>query len=120
MCMDPIIKLEGIWKLFGKVIALEAISLQLYPGEVHCLLGDNGAGKSTLIKILSGVHSQTRGRFLFEGKTIVLITHEPDIAQYAKRVVHVKDGVIQVDEQNNQKRVNTRGIEAPVAPVAAG
>jgi simple sugar transport system ATP-binding protein len=70
--MDPIIKLEGIWKLFGKVIALEAISLQLYPGEVHCLLGDNGAGKSTLIKILSGVHSQTRGRFLFEGKTIVL------------------------------------------------
>src|ERR1700739_3913603 len=70
--MDPIIKLDGISKQFGKVNALEDISLQLYPGEVHCLLGDNGAGKSTLIKILSGVHSQTRGRFLFEGKTIVL------------------------------------------------
>jgi len=70
--MDPIIKLEGIWKRFGKVIALEDISFQLYPGEVHCLLGDNGAGKSTLIKILSGVHRQTRGQFLFEGKTIDL------------------------------------------------
>ena len=53
-----------------------------------------------------------------EGKTVVLITHEPDIAQYAKRIVHVKDGLIQVDEQNRQKRVNVRGIEAPAAPVA--
>jgi simple sugar transport system ATP-binding protein len=66
--MDPIIKLEGISKQFGKVNALEDISFQLYPGEVHCLLGDNGAGKSTLIKILSGVHRPTRGEFLFEGK----------------------------------------------------
>jgi simple sugar transport system ATP-binding protein len=67
--MDPIIKLDGISKQFGKVNALEDISFQLYPGEVHCLLGDNGAGKSTLIKILSGVHRPSRGEFLFEGKT---------------------------------------------------
>lgn len=66
--MDPIIKLNGIAKQFGKVNALEDISFELYPGEVHCLLGDNGAGKSTLIKILSGVHRPTRGQFLFEGK----------------------------------------------------
>lgn len=66
--MDPIIKLDGISKQFGKVNALEDISFELYPGEVHCLLGDNGAGKSTLIKILSGVHRPTRGQFLFEGK----------------------------------------------------
>jgi simple sugar transport system ATP-binding protein len=70
--MDPIIKLEGISKQFGKVNALENISFELYPGEVHCLLGDNGAGKSTLIKILSGVHRPTRGQFLFEGKPVQL------------------------------------------------
>jgi simple sugar transport system ATP-binding protein len=70
--MDPIIKLEGISKQFGKVNALEDISFELYPGEVHCLLGDNGAGKSTLIKILSGVHRPTRGEFLFEGKPVQL------------------------------------------------
>ena len=39
-----------------------------------------------------------------DGKTVVLITHEPDIAQYAKRIVHVRDGVIQDDERSKQKR----------------
>jgi putative ABC transport system ATP-binding protein len=40
-----------------------------------------------------------------EGKTVVLITHEPDIAQHAKRIVHVRDGKIQQDERNEQQRV---------------
>ena len=51
-----------------------------------------------------------------DGKTVVLITHEPDIAQHAKRVVTVRDGLIQNDEVINQLRVQRRGIEAPVAP----
>jgi simple sugar transport system ATP-binding protein len=68
--MDPIIELKAISKQFGKVIALDDISFQLYPGDVHCLLGDNGAGKSTLIKILSGVHSPSRGEFFFEKRPV--------------------------------------------------
>ena len=52
-----------------------------------------------------------------DGKTVVLITHEPDIAQHAKRIVHVKDGLIQQDERIAQHRVERAGIEAPVAPV---
>jgi putative ABC transport system ATP-binding protein len=55
-----------------------------------------------------------------DGKTVVLITHEPDIAQYAKRIVSVRDGRIQHDDRIAQKRVDVRGIEAPVAPVAIG
>ena len=51
------------------------------------------------------------------GKTIVLITHEQDIAQHAKRVVHVRDGLIQQDERIAQHRVERQGIAAPVAPV---
>src|SRR4029077_4183737 len=53
------------------------------------------------------------------GKTVVLITHEPDIAQYAKRVVHVRDGRIQQDERVDQRRVRTQGIAPPVPVVAA-
>ena len=54
-----------------------------------------------------------------EGKTIVLITHEPDIAQHAKRIVTVRDGLIQHDERIAQNRVERLGIAAPVAPVVS-
>ena len=49
-----------------------------------------------------------------EGKTVVLITHEPDIAQHAKRIVHVRDGRIQKDERIQQRRVQVSGIVPPV------
>jgi simple sugar transport system ATP-binding protein len=64
----PIIEMRDIEKHFGSVIALAGVSLSLYPGECHCLLGDNGAGKSTFIKTMSGVHKPTRGEILFEGR----------------------------------------------------
>jgi putative ABC transport system ATP-binding protein len=53
-----------------------------------------------------------------DGKTVVLITHEPDIAQHAKRVVTVRDGRIQGDERVNQLRVQVKGIAPPVAAEA--
>src|SRR5215831_6362744 len=68
--MAAIIELKDVTKSFGRVNALCGISVKIDGGEVMCLLGDNGAGKSTLIKILSGVHQPTRGRFLFEGREV--------------------------------------------------
>ena len=67
---EPIIEVRGVTKLFGSVIALSDVSLQVHPGEVPCLLGDNGAGKSTLIKILCGAHKPTEGEYLFEGEPV--------------------------------------------------
>ncbi|MEN0002387.1 MAG: ATP-binding cassette domain-containing protein [Pseudomonadota bacterium] len=64
----PIIQMKNIEKHFGSVIALAGVSVDVYPGECHCLLGDNGAGKSTFIKTMSGVHKPTAGEILFEGK----------------------------------------------------
>lgn len=66
----PLIELKDIHKRFGSVIALAGVSFDLYPGEVHCLLGDNGAGKSTFIKIMSGVHKPTQGEMHMDGKKI--------------------------------------------------
>ena len=65
---NPIIQVEGLVKRFGTFTALNGIALDVYPGEVHALLGDNGAGKSTLIKILSGVHEPNAGEIRIEGK----------------------------------------------------
>src|SRR5919206_796534 len=66
----PLMEVENISKYFGSVIALKDISMKVDAGQVMCLLGDNGAGKSTLIKILSGVHQPSEGRYLFEGKEV--------------------------------------------------
>jgi len=54
-------------KSYGATVALEDVSLQLVPGQIHALLGENGAGKSTLVKILSGVTRANRGAMQIEG-----------------------------------------------------
>ncbi len=66
----PAMELSGVSVNFGSVKALQDIDIKVYPGEVHCLLGDNGAGKSTLIKVLSGVHRPSRGQILVDGRPV--------------------------------------------------
>ena len=66
----PIIQMKNIAKHFGSVIALAGVSVDVYPGECHCLLGDNGAGKSTFIKTMSGVHKPTSGAIEFENQAM--------------------------------------------------
>ncbi len=65
---EPYMRVENIVKKFGPFIALNGVNLEVYPGEVHALLGDNGAGKSTLIKTLAGVHAPTSGQIYIEGQ----------------------------------------------------
>jgi simple sugar transport system ATP-binding protein len=71
---EAILEMRNISKLFGSIIALQDVSVQIFRGEVTCVLGDNGAGKSTLIKMLSGVHRPTSGEYLFEGKRVLFHT----------------------------------------------
>jgi ribose transport system ATP-binding protein len=66
----PLVRVAGIAKSFGGVRALRGVNFEVFPGEVHALLGENGAGKSTLIKILSGVHSYDEGAIEIEGKKV--------------------------------------------------
>lgn len=66
----PVIEARGVSKYFGAVTALEHVDLTIMPGEVLGVVGDNGAGKSTLMKILSGLHPQSNGDLLVEGRTV--------------------------------------------------
>jgi ribose transport system ATP-binding protein len=64
--------LEEITKQFGGVVANDRVSLKLYGGQIHGLLGENGSGKSTLIKTLCGAHQPDGGRILRCGQPVVL------------------------------------------------
>ncbi|MCI9296287.1 MAG: sugar ABC transporter ATP-binding protein [Lachnospiraceae bacterium] len=63
-----------IRKYFAGVKALDGVTLEIKPGEIHCLAGENGCGKSTLIKIISGVYQRDSGTIEFEGKELQKIT----------------------------------------------
>jgi ribose transport system ATP-binding protein len=62
MFPKKLLEMRRIEKNFSGVKALEKVDFDLYPGEVHCLVGENGAGKSTLIKIISGVYKPDFGQ----------------------------------------------------------
>ena len=70
--VSPLLELHQIRRTFPGVVALERVSFQLLPGEVHALVGENGAGKSTLINILSGVLQPDEGQIELLGSPIVL------------------------------------------------
>ena len=75
----PTLEMQQISKRFGSTQALENVSLTLYPGEIHALLGENGAGKSTLIKIMTGVYQPDTGEIRLDGRPIRV--HNPVDAQ---------------------------------------
>ncbi len=62
--------IEGIGKRFPGVVALDDVSFEASPGEIHALMGENGAGKSTLIKIVTGVHPFDSGRMKIDGQDV--------------------------------------------------
>ena len=68
---EPILRVAHISKAFGGVRALVDASLDLYPGEIHALLGENGAGKSTLLKALAGVHQIDSGEITLNGEEFI-------------------------------------------------
>ena len=70
----PALSLKGIRKVFPGVVALDNVSIDFYPGEVHALIGENGAGKSTFIKTITGAHAPDGGTITVDGETYKAMT----------------------------------------------
>lgn len=70
----PLLKLTGIGKRFGGVVALHGVEFELRPGEVHAIVGENGAGKSTLIRIITGALNADAGSIEIAGEPVAELT----------------------------------------------
>jgi rhamnose transport system ATP-binding protein len=68
----PVFELRHVSKSFAMTAALSDMSLEIFRGEVHAIVGENGAGKSTLIKIMTGVYQPDSGEIICEGAPIHL------------------------------------------------
>ena len=67
---EPVLEMRHVFKRFDMTQALDDVSLDIYPGEIHALVGENGAGKSTLIKIITGIYRPDLGELLLDGQPV--------------------------------------------------
>jgi branched-chain amino acid transport system ATP-binding protein len=63
----PVLRLEGLGKSYGSLVAVDAVDLEVTAGARHALIGPNGAGKTTLFDMVGGRTRPTRGRIVFAG-----------------------------------------------------
>ena len=75
--MNPqalLLDLQSLTKRFGAVLANDAVSLTVQPGEIHALIGENGAGKSTLVKMIYGVLRPDSGAMIWQGRDVTVVS----------------------------------------------
>ena len=76
----PVVSLKGVTKRFGKVVANDGISLDIYPGRIKALLGENGAGKSTMMSMLAGRYQPDEGTIEVDGVPVKFSSSKDAIA----------------------------------------
>src|SRR5215203_6144951 len=123
----PVLEMVHVSKRFGATQALEEVSLTLYPGEIHALLGENGAGKSTLIKIMTGVQQQDSGEVLIDGNPVRVNSSQDAqrlgvAAMYQEPMIFPDLSVAEnifIGHRNRGKLVDRRRMEREAAEVLA-
>src|SRR6201997_5319318 len=68
----PLLQTIGLTKRYGTFLANDAIDIDVWPQQIHALLGENGAGKSTLVKTIYGLIQPSEGEMRWEGERMVL------------------------------------------------
>src|SRR3984893_16847591 len=64
----PVVSMRGVVKTFGATHAVDHVDLDLFPAEVHAIVGENGAGKSTLMRVLAGFFADYGGSIAVGGR----------------------------------------------------
>jgi len=72
---EPVVEVRSITRRFGRIVAVEDVSFEIFPGEIFGILGPNGSGKTTTIRILCGLFEPTAGTARVAGVDVV---QDPD------------------------------------------
>ncbi len=67
---EPFLEVRNVTKTFGRFVALEDVSMEVYPGELVCILGPSGCGKTTLLRVIAGLEEQNVGQVILKGNDI--------------------------------------------------
>src|ERR1700747_1140100 len=68
----PLLKTVGLTKRYGDFLANDSIDIEIWPRQIHALLGENGAGKSTLVKAIYGLIQPSAGEMFWQGRKMTL------------------------------------------------
>ena len=108
----PLLRMSGIRKTFGPVVALDGVDLTVAPRQVHGLLGGNGAGKTTLMNVLYGLYAPDAGSVEIEGRPVTIASPRDAIAA---GVGMVHQTFLQVDvftvAENVVLGTSTKGVD---------
>ena len=75
MAAPALLNTEHLRRSFGRLVAVDGVSLAVPAGELHAVIGPNGAGKSTFFKLISGELAPSGGRIDFDGEDITGLAH---------------------------------------------
>jgi ABC-type sugar transport system ATPase subunit len=124
--LTPILDVRNVCKSFGKVYALEDVSLKIFPSEIVGVVGENGAGKTTLMKSLVGIHVPEKGEWYDKGVKAAFPKDPKDAAKKGISIVYQERGVVpslQVYQflflGNEEKYVGAFGLQIPRMKKAA-
>jgi simple sugar transport system ATP-binding protein len=108
--MGKQIRLKNLTKRFGKVVANDAISLEIKPGEILALLGENGSGKTTLMNMLSGIYYPDEGQIFVDGKEVKITS--PKVAfDFGIGMIHQHFKLIDVFTAGENIELGLKGKE---------
>jgi spermidine/putrescine transport system ATP-binding protein len=84
---SSIIRFEGVTKRYGKVVAVDAVDLEVREGEFFALLGPSGCGKTTLLRMLAGFEVPSEGRILIDGQDVTAVHESLELDRFANLAV---------------------------------
>lgn len=125
----PVLRLDGVCKKFGGVVAADDITLELYGGETFGLIGPNGAGKTTLLNLITGIYTASSGTIILNEKNITKCpTHKRARLGIARTFQHPRllDGcdirtniMLGVDLASRKKKKSVEELQAEIENLLA-